>query len=183
MMTDNKEKIRTQVAMIILTFFVGAIIGWCWETLWIYVSKGVLANRGVLHGPWLPIYGTGCIVMMVLKQKIRNRPGCFFLASMLVCGMVEYITSWALEVVYHTRWWDYSDTFLNINGRVCFVCLLFFGVAGSIIVYVLLPKLKSIAECFSEKTIQITAFILMIVFILDALFSIITPNMGLGITI
>lgn len=89
---------------LILMFFVISAIGWIWEVFLIWFLSGNLGDRGFLHGPWLPIYGCGGILMIWMKEHLPNKRWVFFLSCIGVAGVLEYATSWILEYVYHTRW-------------------------------------------------------------------------------
>ena len=111
----NVKKLLTDAAFL---FLVGSLIGWLYEVGLHLVKDGVFVNRGMLHGPWVSIYGLGCLMMVLLKRFIGNRPALFFGVSVLGCGVMEYTSSWLSEKLYHARWWDYSNCLLNLNGRV-----------------------------------------------------------------
>ena len=83
------------------------------------VQTGEFVNRGVMHGPWLPIYGWGAAMTLVLLNRVRPHPFVMFFSTTALCGTLEYVTSWYLEQANGVRWWDYSGYFLNINGRIC----------------------------------------------------------------
>ena len=129
---------------LIMLFFIFSLIGWCWEVSIHLVLDGVFVNRGTLHGPWLPIYGTGGVLLLTLLNRVRNHPVFQFFSIIFVCGLVEYGTSYYLERVYDgKKWWDYSGYFLNLNGRICAEGLLVFGIGGMVIVYVAAPLLDN----------------------------------------
>ena len=173
---------QNKIVNIIFMFFLASVIGWIWEVIWIFCTQGVFANRGVLHGPWLPIYGVGFLLMIFLKKCIGKRPSLFFVASIAVCGCVEYVTSWFLEIFYHTRWWNYSNEVLNINGRVCLKYLLFFGIAGSLIVYGIVPILDNKMDKVAVYKKKVLAAVMVLLFVIDLVVSLIAPNMGIGIS-
>ena len=122
---------------LLLMFFIFSVVGWVWEVMLGYVTGGVLVNRGVLHGPLLPIYGRGVILILILLKKLRKSPVAEFLGIILLSGCMEYFVSWYLEMVYDgKRWWDYSDYWLNLNGRICMEGLILFGFGGMFVVYI-----------------------------------------------
>ena len=128
---------------LILLFFIFSCIGWVWEVSLHLVNDGEFVNRGVLHGPWLPIYGSGGVLILTVLNKFRKNPAAEFVAIVVLCGVVEYFTSYYLEVTQGKKWWDYSGYFLNLNGRICAEGLLVFGVGGMAIVYALAPVLDN----------------------------------------
>lgn len=174
---------RYSILSLISIFFIGCFIGWIWEVAIHLVEDGVFVNRGVLHGPWLPIYGTGAIMILVVLYKFRKNPWLEFLTAVILCGIVEYFTSWFLEVTHNgQKWWDYTGYFLNINGRVCAEGLLVFGIAGIACVYVLAPLIDNFIQKINTKILLPVVVALLLIFVADNIYSHFYPNTGKGIT-
>lgn len=146
------------------------------------ISDGSFVNRGFLHGPWLPIYGSGSVLILTLLNKLRKKPLLEFLAIILLCGCIEYYVSWFLEQLYDgMRWWDYSDYFLNLNGRICIEGLLAFGLGGMVIVYVYAPLLDCLFRRIPKKILVPACMVLILIFCADLIYSGRSPNLGNGI--
>ena len=97
---------------LVMMFFIFCFVGWVWEVSLAFISEGTFVNRGTLHGPWLPIYGTGGVIILILLKKLRKKPLFEFLAAMVLCGGLEYFSSWYLEKTHGgQRWWDYTGYF------------------------------------------------------------------------
>ena len=124
---------------LILLFFIFSGMGWIWEVILHIIEDGMIINRGVLAGPWLPIYGAGGILILLLLKKWRRQPFHLFGMIMLLCGTIEYFTSVMLEMLFGVRWWDYSDMLFQLRGRVCLEGLTIFGFGGLFIVYAAAP--------------------------------------------
>ena len=168
---------------LILMFFMFSFVGWVWEVSLHLITDGTFVNRGVLHGPWLPIYGFGGILILVILKKLRENPAVQFFSAVVLCGFVEYFTSWSLEMTHNgQRWWDYSGYFLNLNGRICAEGLFVFGLGGIAIVYLLAPLIDNWLRKFKKKPLIIIATILMVVYVTDQIYSKNHPNTGKGIT-
>lgn len=164
-------------------FLFMSFVGWMWEVSLHLVSDGVFVNRGALHGPWLPIYGTGSILMLTVLYRFRKNPVLEFVSTVVLCGFLEYMTSWVMEIMNDgTKWWDYSGYFLNLNGRICAEGLLVFGVGGLAIVYLIAPVIDKILSRLNEKRVGAVCAVLMIAFSADAVYSHFHPNTGEGIT-
>lgn len=166
----------------ILFFFSFAFIGWIWEVCLVLVQTGKLVNRGVLLGPWLPIYGSGGVLILLLLRKFFNRPIVTFGMTTLLCTIVEYFASWYLELTKGIRWWDYSNYFFNINGRVCLEGALVFGLGGCAVVYLVAPKLSTLFAKVSNKILIPICVLLISIFVVDLVHSQNHPNTGEGIT-
>lgn len=122
----------------ILLFFIYAFIGWCIEVVAKIIDDRKFVNRGFLIGPILPIYGIG-VLLILLVSKPGDNFIVIFLKAIFVCSILEYFTSWVMEVFFKTRWWDYSQRRFNLNGRICLNTMIPFGVLGLLVVYVLNP--------------------------------------------
>ena len=174
---------RYSIWSLIALFFLFAIIGWIWEVVLHIILDGEFVNRGVLQGPWLPIYGYGGILILTVLNKFRAKPLRQFIATIVLCGTIEYFTSVYLEIVYDgQRWWDYSGYFLNLHGRICAEGLLVFGLGGIAIVYIVAPLLDNIIKKIDHKKLVTICCILVILFVTDNIYSRKTPNTGKGIT-
>lgn len=130
------EIVLTNLSYLIILFFVISVFGWCMEVFLKYLQYGRFINRGFLVGPYLPIYGTGVVLIVVLCDfisKYDSSVGTVFLASFVICGMWEYAVSFVFEKRFHARWWDYSTKPMNLNGRVWIGNLILFGIGGVIV--------------------------------------------------
>ena len=171
------------ILSLIIVFFFMCFIGWLWEGCIHIVKDGMFINRGVMHGPWIPIYGSGCTMILILLKKFRSRPWLEFLMAIVLCGIAEYATSYYLQIHYNgQKWWDYTGYYLNINGRVCAEGLLVFGLGGAIFVYFVAPLVDNVVRKINTKLLLVICIILIASFTVDARISAKHPNQGKGIT-
>lgn len=174
---------RYSIWSLLALFFIASIIGWSFEVIMHIIEHGEFVKRGVLQGPWLPIYGYGCLLILTILHKFRKKPLQEFILIIVLCGLVEYFTAVYLEYVFNgTKWWDYSGYFLNIQGRVCAEGLLVFGIGGIILVYILAPLIDNILQKINLKKLAIICCSLLCLFIFDHIYSHYHPNEGKGIT-
>lgn len=166
----------------ILFFFTCAFLGWVWEVVLTLFQTGDLVNRGVLHGPWLPIYGFGGLGIVFFLRRFRDHPVIVFTAAALGSGILEYITGWYLETFKHLRWWDYSDLWLNLDGRVCLLSVVTFGLCGLAVTYLLYPFFTRYFNQIPFRPKKILCYILILCFFADFIYSSDVPNTGEGIT-
>ena len=166
----------------ILFFFSFAIFGWVYEVAIGFMNDGVFINRGTLFGPWLPIYGYGGVLILILLKPFREKPWLVFLLALVLCGAIEYGTACYLEFVNHMKWWDYSGYFLNFQGRICLEGLLVFGLGGCGVTYFIAPILDNLYNLVKPKLKTIICIILLFFFATDYIYSTINPNTGDGIT-
>ena len=165
---------------LILLFFTFCIIGWTWEVAVHYMQTGEFANRGILLGPWLPIYGSGGLVVLLLCSRFRKNPVLEFFMATLLCGILEYFTAWYLETTYHTRWWSYDGYFLNLHGRICAEGLLVFGVGCCIVVYLAAPVFDFLVSKLHKYLMIGLCIVLLVLFCADVVHSSTHPNTSKG---
>ena len=168
---------------LIAVFLSMSVFGWLWEVSLHLITSGVFVNRGALHGPWLPIYGTGSVLILTVLYRFRKNPALEFGMTVLVCGILEYMTSLVMEIATGgTKWWDYSGYFLNLNGRICAEGLLVFGIGGLAIAYVIAPIIDSLLGRVDERKVKAVCTVLAVLFAADAAYSHFHPNVGKGVT-
>lgn len=167
------------IVMLFLTF---AVIGWLWEVVLHIVQTGDFVKRGVLNGPWLPIYGVGGVMALVFMKKYLYNPIKTLGLMIVMFGTLEYLTSYVLELIHGVRWWDYTGYFMNINGRICLEGVLIFAFAGGAVVYFIAPMLGSVYDKISKKVKVAICIVLMTLFVADVIASAFKPNVGKGIT-
>lgn len=170
------------VTSIILLFFSFCITGWLWEVLLHIYYDGQIINRGFTHGPWLPIYGVGGVIIITLLKRFRDRPVLEFIVAFVLCGFIEYFTAWLLETVNGEKWWDYSGYFLNLDGRICAEGLLVFAVGGCTVVYLIAPLLDAFFKRIDRRIATVICVVLLAAFFSDCCYSFKHPNTGKGIT-
>ncbi len=155
---------------LILLFFAYAFLGWCIEVTLKYFEFHRFINRGFLTGPWLPIYGSGAALITVAVRglsPLESSIGTSFVISFILCGVLEYMTSYVLEKRFHARWWDYSRKPMNLHGRVWIGNLILFGLGGVLIVHVFNPPLSLLAGRMSLRLREALAAALSLVFAAD----------------
>lgn len=150
-----------------LLFLIYSVIGWIIEMLIFLRRYKKVIDRGFLIGPYLPLYGSGAILMVIFLSKYSEDIITLFCMSALICSILEYMTSYIMEKIFHARWWDYSDMKFNIEGRVRLKNSLLFGLGGIIVVPFVNPFILSLLSKFSIDTINTAAVIFGVLFILD----------------
>lgn len=136
-----------RICYLFLIFLLGCFVGWIYEEIFYWITEGALRNRGILYGPWLPIYGVGALGIYLLKP-IKKNPILLFLLCIAITGIVEYIIGFLGIHLFDLRLWDYRGLFLNIGGIICFRSVVSFGIMGLLFHYFLEP----IGERLYNKT-------------------------------
>lgn len=154
-----------------LLFITYAFFGWLMEVICKLIQEKRFINRGFLIGPYCPIYGWGALAITILLKKYLDDPIALFFMSVIICSVIEYLTSYILEKKYHARWWDYSNKKYNINGRICLETLIPFGLLGMIISYFTNPVFFNWYSSLSDIGLHIISGLLLLIFITDNIIS------------
>ena len=156
-----------------LLFIIYSFIGWLIEVIGKLFEKHKFINRGFLVGPICPIYGHGCIVMILTLSKFKDNPLTLFINAIFICSLLEYFTSYFMEKIFKARWWDYSTKRFNLNGRICAETMIPFGILGTLVICVINPIFEYILNMFDFETIKITAIVLFVIYLIDYIISLI----------
>ncbi len=156
-----------------LLFLIYSFIGWLIEVIGKLIEKHKFINRGFLIGPICPIYGHGCILMILTLSRYKDNPLTLFIYAIFICSLLEYFTSYFMEKIFKARWWDYSTKRFNLNGRICAETMIPFGILGTIVICVINPIFEYLLNLFNFETIKITAIVLFIIYIIDYTISLI----------
>lgn len=156
-----------------LLFLIYSFIGWLIEVIGKLIEKHKFINRGFLIGPICPIYGHGCILMILTLSRYKDNPLTLFIYAIFICSLLEYFTSYFMEKIFKARWWDYSTKRFNLNGRICAETMIPFGILGTLVICVINPIFEYLLNLFNFETIKITAVVLFIIYIIDYTISLI----------
>lgn len=172
----------SHISLLVFYFFVASTGGFLWEVLIFLITEGQFRNRGFLYGPWLPVYGTGAVFMYLFLSPLKKQPVKVFLYSVLTGTSLELIIGLVLEHFWDLRYWDYSASFLNFHGYICFASALGIGVGGTLWVCLVSPLLRKFWFRLHPATTRITALLLIFLFAIDCAVALFFPNTGRGIT-
>ena len=150
-----------------LLFMIYSFFGWIIEIIDMSFASKKLVNRGFLIGPYCPVYGIGAVLMVLVLSKYDEDIHVVFGMGLLMCGILEYLTSYIMEKIFKARWWDYSDYKFNLNGRICLLNLILFGVGGVIVVCYVNPVILEILNKIPDITLTIISIVLLLIFIVD----------------
>lgn len=159
------------VRVYFLLFMTYAILGWMMEVICKLIQYRRFINRGFLIGPYCPIYGYGALLITILLKRYTDDPIVLFVMAIVICGVLEYLTSYFMEKIFKARWWDYSQNKFNINGRVCLETIIPFGILGLLIMYVLNPFFIGRIEKIPEVWLNILFWVLLVIYLCDNIVS------------
>lgn len=160
----------------ILYFFLYSFLGWLCESIYCSVGIKKVINRGFLNGPICPIYGFGAMLVIFLIEGFKDNIFFLFLFGMLITSILEYISGYILETLFHTMWWDYSKRKFNIKGRVCLKNAIYFGIMSVVLMKIIHPFIIDIVDDFSPKATIIISVIAILTTSLDMLITLRTMN-------
>lgn len=159
------------IEYLILIFFTYSFAGWFMESFGGIFKEKKLINRGFLIGPYCPVYGVGVVGITVMLSKYKNDIPTLFILAIVLCGSLEYFTSFIMEKLFNARWWDYHNRKFNINGRICLETLIPFGIFGTCTLCIFNPFLYTLFDKIPEMTLNIISIVLAIIFIIDFIIS------------
>ena len=168
--TKNQENTLAPVYYWFLVFLTGCLVGWIYEEIFYWFTEGLLRNRGILYGPWLPIYGVGALGIYAMKP-IKKYPVLLFLLCGLVSGIVEYIIGYIGIHFFGLRLWDYRELLWNIDGIICFRSVISFAVLGLVFHYLLEPAAERGVKRLPSGTVRSICLVLLLVFLMDCILS------------
>lgn len=182
-MTD-KQQIKYELRMYFFLFMLYSVIGWVYETILFTVEEGHFVNRGFNFGPYIPIYGFGAVIIMIIISKfiaesnesikLSTRPLKIFLLILVLSTIAELIGSYIMEYTLGLVLWDYSDEWMNFQGRISPKTSFIFAAGGTATYYTIQPLGKKIIDKISVKGQKIFASVLLTLVLIDFSASLIT---------
>ncbi|MEE0929925.1 MAG: putative ABC transporter permease [Acutalibacteraceae bacterium] len=148
-------------------FFIYSFLGWCIEVIYVGLNRGHFVNRGFLSGPYCSIYGFGVLFVVCLLNPIKDNLLLLFVGSALLTTSLELITGWLLDIIFHQRWWDYSNVPFNIKGYVCLKFAIIWGLGCLFVVKFVHPNVLMLVQHMDNIVCYILLFAIIVVFIAD----------------
>lgn len=152
----------------LLLFYLYCFIGWIWESCYVSLKKHKWINRGFLKGPLLPIYGSGAVVVLISTLTVENNLLLVFMIGMISATILEYITGVAMEKLFHVRYWDYSKEPFNINGHICLISSLAWGVFSVLLVTFVNPNIERLVIIIPNGISEVISYIITVFITIDA---------------
>lgn len=172
--TKSKAKLN-RIQMYILYFFIFALLGWCMESLYAIYNLGHFVKRGFLYGPICPIYGWGALMLIIFFSKYRKSNIKLFIYAGIIFSVFEYFVSYGLDAIFQMHWWDYTNDFFNLNGRISIFYSFAWGIIAILFVNHIFPFFKKKVNVLLAKIpykAQITTlYIFIITFLADTTIS------------
>ena len=151
----------------LIFFFIYSFIGWVWESCYVSIKKREWINRGFLHGPMLPIYGSGAIIVLICTIGVRDQIVLTFLFGMTGATILEYVTGVCMERLFRVRYWDYSHMPLNLKGYICLPVSLGWGVFSVLLVRVIHVPIENLVLQIPERIAEVVSVVCSSAFAMD----------------
>ena len=171
-MNINKTAAK-KVLYLVFIFFTSALLGGLIEILYQIILRGSFKLGGFLYGPIRPIYGWGALLLHIIGRKFNKNIFNIFISSLIICTLFEYVSSIILEMLFHHMWWDYSSFMFNINGRVCLIISLGWGMLAVIFNKLIEPLILKVYNKFDKNILSLILLFVFFVYKIDGTLSII----------
>lgn len=143
-------------------FYFYCIFGWVFESTYVSLRTHKLTNRGFMRGPWLPLYGSGAILVLLVTLPYADHPVGVYFAGMIAATILEYITGVVMVKLFRVRYWDYSYKKIQFQGHICLSSSLAWGGLSLLMVYVIHPPIVKFIAMWNENVVNILTFIVTI---------------------
>ena len=143
-------------------FYFYCIFGWVFESTYVSLRTHKLTNRGFMKGPWLPLYGSGAILVLLVTLPYADHPVGVYFAGMIAATILEYITGVVMVKLFKVRYWDYSYKKIQFQGHICLSSSLAWGGLSLLMVYVIHPPIVKFIDMWNENVVNILTFVVTI---------------------
>lgn len=157
-------------------FVIYSFLGWCTEVAYAAVNSGKFVNRGFLNGPVCPIYGFGMIIVIICLNPLTHNKFILFLGAVLLTSTLECVTGFALEKIFHGKWWDYSKMPFNLKGYICLKFSIMWGLACIIIVDIIHPLIGTFVAEIPIIIGKVLLSLILSIMLADFIQTVITVN-------
>lgn len=148
-------------------FYFYCFLGWIWESGYVSVLQGKWVNRGFMRGPFLPIYGSGAVIVLIFTLPFRTNAVAVFFMGMISATVLEYFTGVVMEKLFHVRYWDYSNQKLNLNGHICLTSSLAWGIFSVVLTLYGHTPVEHMVLGINSNVLEVLVFLLTVYISID----------------
>lgn len=148
-------------------FLFYSFFGWCFESSYVSLKKKRWVNRGFIHGPFLPLYGTGGVMMLVVSSPFRDNLVLTYVAGCIGATVLEYVTGVAMEALFKVRYWDYSNQPFNFQGQICLGSTLAWGGLTILMTQFVHKPVEALALWLPDQILTAVTVLIGIYFVAD----------------
>lgn len=143
-------------------FYLYSFFGWCFESTYVSLKEKRPVNRGFMRGPFLPIYGAGAVMMLVVSRPVQYSILLTYLAGCVGATLLEYIVGTVTEALFRVRYWDYTGKFLNFQGQICLSSTLVWGLFTVLMTRYIHRPIQELAEAMPQGLLFVITMLLTI---------------------
>lgn len=151
----------------LIYFYFYCVIGWLFESTYVSIRTHKMTNRGFMKGPWLPLYGSGAITVLLVTLPVQQYPVAVYFAGALAATVLEYVTGVFMMNLFKVRYWDYSDKKVQFQGHICLSSSIAWGFLSLLMVYVVHKPIARFIGVWNEEILSIGTFIITILIVYD----------------
>ncbi len=148
-------------------FYIYSFLGWCYESVYVSIKQKRWVNRGFLRGPFLPLYGSGAIMMLIVSTPFRDNLLFTFLAGCIGATALEYVTGVTMEGLFKVRYWDYTGRRFNFRGHICLAATLAWGAFTILLTNVIHKPVEKMVLSMPYLAVKIITTVITLVIVSD----------------
>lgn len=168
----GEPEVKITFKRVLMYFIIYSFLGFVVETIFGMLTKGVIESRkSCFYGPFCCIYGLGAAIMIPGLQRFKRNNWTLAIGGMIEGSIIEYVVSWIGEIIFQIKWWDYSNMPLNINGRICLLYSIFWGILAVVLLRLVNPFIERTIEKMPRRWFNIITICGTIFLIFDLLFT------------
>lgn len=148
-------------------FYLYCIFGWCFETAYVSLKQHRFVNRGFLKGPWLPLYGSGAVFVLLLTLPFSQHPVAVYFAGLAGATLLELVTGETMVRLFKVRYWDYSNQHFQYKGHICLSSSIVWGFFSVMMVYVVQPQAERFVFWQNREFVSVMTFLITVCMVYD----------------
>lgn len=148
-------------------FYLYSFFGWCFESAYVSLKSKRLVNRGFIRGPFLPLYGSGALMMLIVSMPFRDSLVLTYLAGCVGATVLEYVTGVTMETLFKVRYWDYSKNKFNFQGQICLGSTLAWGGLTILMTHLVHAPVERLVLAVPESVLTALTMLITVVFVAD----------------
>ena len=148
-------------------FYLYCIFGWCFESMYVSLKQHCFVNRGFLKGPWLPLYGSGAVLVLLITMPFDQHPVAVYIAGLIGATLLELVTGEAMVHLFKVRYWDYSNQHFQYKGHICLSSSIVWGFFSVMMVYVVQPQVERFVFWLNSEFVSVMTFLITVCMVYD----------------
>ena len=148
-------------------FYLYCIFGWCFESMYVSLKQHCFVNRGFLKGPWLPLYGSGAVLVLLITMPFDQHPVAVYIAGLIGATLLELVTGEVMVRLFKVRYWDYSNQHFQYKGQICLSSSIVWGFFSVMMVYVVQPQVERFVFWLNSEFVSVMTFLITVCMVYD----------------